>query len=1705
MQASTLDNLDIENDPIGALQACLDVMEARQASSDYGSDDPNSPNYKYKDTGYISGSRKEMAAQMITEARKNGTRLRATDIDFTVIEQNPRLAAELITKNNLFGKTDWAKLQESGMEPAAGFLLDKVYGSIGSEPTNALPESTLRKVSADYTQMGILASVDRTSDSALARTRKDYARGLETIRDRLESKKTVDEIMGVLSEIKSELFGVQLNADQADLLTKLNEQYQEKRAIVAKAKAEKEAVFDAWYSPSTALTRLGYERDSRTRKKWKPDPELEAKYAELSTKVEALNKTYQDYLKAHPELASESREFTIGDRHFTVRSNALEFEAHKIRKAIELIENAARMDNLLNNPVTRSWLSLGERFLKLLNYRGSGGSDAFAGHVTNARAGKVKDWSWSDKERATQPKTATKQEVGFQLRVVDTFNRKGGKKIVAHSTKDLENMLGLRAVQSGNWVLKDPNSAKFHIEQTVNAMSDMSDILGIDVEGIGFGGRLSMAFGARGVGGKNAAAAHYEPVERVINLTKMKGGGSIGHEWFHAMDNMMPEMLTGVSGAKDNFMTADPDLIPAGNLREAMRALKKAMFDGDQRPAETIKYTGADIENAKHNTKDRGYGMTAPAKLIVNAGDAAKAVIAIREYFGGRTDRKAVKRLKDWVTVAAAYYHQGELAKAEEAKVSLKTGAPTSNFAVGAYQLDGGATGKYWSQHEEMAARAFQAYLEDTLAKNDRQNDYLSAYADNKYHIDPLFGIEWKPYPEGDERVRINAAFDGLFRVIKDEEVFKKALSNKALMDSIFGFDSVDFDTLDVENDPVGVLEQLLTVVEDRNLSASLSFPFDEVDRGWYHSTRNSEGVARSMEQQYLSAINAAKEKAEPEVKTPEQQTAFNEGLRELQQLYIRKVKSLASVRQGVTSSFIAGRSNFNSKQSAQRGNAFDKAALAFEDWVSNVVPTFIWLKVRQAMSSEQRADELEATTTQAKAKAQAKLEKDASVLWGILEPKVFPMDYSKGFLITKVNFDKEKKPSSINIAAKDGSFLINNKIKLSEIFKDMDSVLSYLKDQGKNIPTSWAEVNVKGGTQDVAGEAAQAPIISSVTIEGRTNTVKTAKGTKLDTVFALVEADKLIASHTSSGAENKAYPQELQPRDRGRESSQAWVQKVAASLDPESLGRTGRADSGAPIVGDDLVVESGNGRTMAIKLAYERGTADEYREWLQEEAEYFGFKAGVVEGMKEPILVRIRKTPIDRAVFAVEANQDDKLSFTATERAKSDAKRIDGNLAQLFNPSEDGDLLSAGNQKFIQGFLRSLGDTESAQYIAKDGKPTQALVARIKAAVFSKAYNDDRLLEMVADQTKPDLQNMLNALSVAAPKFIEAQSVDKANVEDASSKIVDGIEQAVDKKVINAIIDAANTVMQAKSNNQDVAEFVKQQGLFGDLPEGVPELAVFLAQNSRSAKKMSLLFKAMASYLEKRAIEDQNGGLFGDPEPITIKEVMAHAASVVEQSYGENANLSMFDGAAIEPDSDLAGVVLHGFDAITDGQGKFEVHSVAPELVDDEHQALFNVVRDDGVLLAPFTTFADATLVCDLLNSRGAALQLKFNSWMADGSFDHVPVQPIELHLYAKEAKERTPTVKTPVLLQHTNNGRYMLIAGVKRLALAHKIGDDYVPAIVLPVREGYTNKIIRKAFLAYTGSIDPIIMAADIEQICENEPIHGMDAVIVMEPETV
>ncbi|OOR87101.1 hypothetical protein B0181_11030 [Moraxella caviae] len=125
----------------------------------------------------------------------------------------------------------------------------------------------------------------------------------------------------------------------------------------------------------------------------------------------------------------------------------------------------------------------------------------------------------------------------------------------------------VRGGQFGNWVKGDERQE--HLNQAYDAFMDLSKAANISPSAIGLNGELGIAFGARGSGW---AAAHYETDQKVINLTKTKGAGSLAHEWWHALDHYL--------GDKDlatrDITTIRPENMRHAELSTALQALLKA-------------------------------------------------------------------------------------------------------------------------------------------------------------------------------------------------------------------------------------------------------------------------------------------------------------------------------------------------------------------------------------------------------------------------------------------------------------------------------------------------------------------------------------------------------------------------------------------------------------------------------------------------------------------------------------------------------------------------------------------------------------------------------------------------------------------------------------------------------------------------------------------------------------------------------------------------------------------------------------------------------------------------------------------------------------------------------------------------------------------------------------------------------------------------
>ena len=720
---------------------------------DYSSDDPNSPNYRFRDTGYIAGSRKEKAAKRIKDAAKLGEQVSHQTIDWEEIEKNPREAKDLITKSNLFGKVNWDACRDNGMSAPAGFIVDRVYAAIPAEPSEDSPQA-----------------------------RQDYSIGLDSLRQRLEACKTADDVASELGEIRKELEGVSLNASEADRYMAAKEKYNEIMAIKHEFREKQYALETTRNGLQNDVYTFEREKQQATRKKKTWSADSEAYLQKKRQALEVADAELKAWNESHPECQDQPVKHPGGWTEFRCE---LDEQAKPFRQAMRAVEREAMERNVIENPLHRAWRAMGDRFIGVINYQRSKGSEAFARQMAAAKAGKPADWSWAEKSVIRKKDvSASAESTRFQLKVADKWERTGGEPIAAHSSEELKSAFNLRDAQYGNYVCRDLNSAKAHTEWCAAGLSDLADLIGVDRTRVGLNGRLAMAFGARGNGAvgwrTSAPAATYEPTERVINLTKMAGGGTLSHEWFHSLDNILHEALGSGSSSKDSFFTRNPELMPEGPIRESVMRLRAAMLEGEHKNNVEVEYTDRDVELAKHNIDHYYAGsIPGPASIIRNSKGALEAISGVRDYFINRRrsemDKATRNKMNTWVRLAAAYHDK----KPEGGTVVVAAGDPTSKFHIEAQNLDnqGKAKTAYWAKPEEMAARAFEGWALDRLTGQGRRNTYLVDKAENKYYVDPLTGQQQFPYPEGEERDRINSAFDQLFHALREARAIEKAFS----------------------------------------------------------------------------------------------------------------------------------------------------------------------------------------------------------------------------------------------------------------------------------------------------------------------------------------------------------------------------------------------------------------------------------------------------------------------------------------------------------------------------------------------------------------------------------------------------------------------------------------------------------------------------------------------------------------------------------------------------------------------------------------------------------------------------------------------------------------------------------------------------------------------------------------------------------------
>lgn len=379
------------------------------------------------------------------------------------------------------------------------------------------------------------------------------------------------------------------------------------------------------------------------------------------------------------------------------------------------------------------------------------------------------------------------------------------------------------------------------------------------------------------------------------------------------------------------------------------------------------------------------------------------------------------------------------------------------------------------------------------------------------------------------------------------------------------------------------------------------------------------------------------------------------------------------------------------------------------------------------------------------------------------------------------------------------------------------------------------------------------------------------------------VKAGKVVI--TPSGARVQVRPEvvdlatltaasgDLQVRDRSRAASAAQVEDIGRNLDPARLMPSIEADRGAPIVGPDNVVDSGNGRVAGIQRAYEAypQQAAAYRQAI-EDAGYS------TEGMAQPVLVNRRVTPLSqeaRAQFNAEANQPATARMSATELAAMDRGALDD---QTLRQLADGPVTSAENKPFVQRFLGNLPGNDRAALVDKGGNLNADGRRRVENALVASAYGDvdAGVVARFSEGTDDNTRSIVGAMSDIAGKWALMRRAIKAGELSPEFDVTPELTSGLSK--------LSRWRDQAGRENRPVSTVIK---------EGMGQLDMLDGEMSLEAKTLIRMFfktdefkqgagrDAIAARLGKIVDAANDLGrpqLFGDAEAATKLGVLEHA-----------------------------------------------------------------------------------------------------------------------------------------------------------------------------------------------------------------------------------
>lgn len=419
--------------------------------------------------------------------------------------------------------------------------------------------------------------------------------------------------------------------------------------------------------------------------------------------------------------------------------------------------------------------------------------------------------------------------------------------------------------------------------------------------------------------------------------------------------------------------------------------------------------------------------------------------------------------------------------------------------------------------------------------------------------------------------------------------------------------------------------------------------------------------------------------------------------------------------------------------------------------------------------------------------------------------------------------------------------------------------------------------------------------------VDGHRDEIMLPDGTPLKGHYVLHESGASSPSHNpetwqkTDGFPMDANDNSVNDRDYERDhDAQEHTQSIARQYDQRAL-------QSVPVVSNDGVVLSGNGRTMAGELAARDNTDGAYVNYLKEYAPKFGFTAEQVEAMQHP---RVSFVPDEAMPYTAETfakfNQQEMKSQNKTEQAVKLGKTV----------SDDS----------FKGIVRTINGYDTLGDFYNDAEASLGAVydlhnaGVVPQAQLAEMVDGIRGQEKLSAVGREFLENMLIGKAFESDpevvRMLTAEPAMRQTVITALGEIVDNIALGGDWSLQGELADAVKLCFDARQGGAKYGEIVstyaRQGVLFAD-PDELQTVADFnnatmlMLADVLNDKRVTLLKTTLQLYNNnaRQSASGQTDLFVGGIQ--SREDILRDVITFINDNYGKRKEIEAARAEAVE------------------------------------------------------------------------------------------------------------------------------------------------------------------------------------------------------------